>query len=79
MKTYRFRTLRKLNNRSYDPAVSKLFKEAQLQKITLKEISIKAGLNKGALTHWRFRIIPNIINLRAALNVVGLDLKVIKI
>lgn len=66
----------KLAVTSADPLVQRLFLEMAEQQIGVVKMGEKSGLNKNTLKDWRTRSVPRVNDLRAAFNVLGLDLVV---
>jgi hypothetical protein len=60
------------------PLVRKLFEEMNAQQTTISEVVDRAGLRRGTVSDWRYRREPTVSNLVAALNVLDLDLKIVK-
>lgn len=60
------------------PLVQELFREMYVQQIGVVELANRAGVNKNTLKDWRTRTTPNIKDLIACFNVLGLDLVIRK-
>lgn len=59
------------------PLVKELIIEANRAGVTLCEMEEKAGLGSGTISEWRRRRSPGLCSVIAALNVLGLDLKIV--
>ncbi len=57
-------------------AVQHLFAEMNAQRCTDGTMATRSGINAWTLSAWRHRTKPNVDNLEAALNVLGLELVV---
>lgn len=58
------------------PVVQTLFNEMNRQRTTINEVAERAGLSTAGVSDWRYRKMPTVANLAAALNVIGLELTV---
>lgn len=56
------------------PVVKKLFEEANEQMTTITEIAGRASINRGTISDWRYRAMPTVDLLEAALNALDLEL-----
>jgi hypothetical protein len=56
------------------PAVRKLFAEMNRQRTTIDEVAERSGLSTAGISEWRYRRMPKIDTLEAALNVLGFEL-----
>jgi hypothetical protein len=61
------------------PFVRMLMVEANKRKLFLHELCEQAGISKSTADNWRYATTPHMGALIAALNVVGLDLAVVRI
>lgn len=66
--------VRKLKIGRAHPLVVLLFAKMHEQNMQLTTMSDKSGNSLNALTDWRYRTTPNVANLDASLNVVGMKL-----
>jgi len=57
--------------------VKRLYEEMVARKITLEEASLDAGLSSGMIWRWGQSTNPQIHNIEAALNAVGLELRIV--
>lgn len=57
------------------PLVRRLFEEMRRQRVSPRDVAIRAGLGTSSVFNWR-RHTPTLANLEAALNVLGLRLLV---
>lgn len=57
------------------PLVKLLFVEMNKQSVSIPVLSKKAGLGDETLVNWRVRYAPQVPNLEAAFNALGLTLK----
>lgn len=72
MRLYRLkRALAVVNN---DQVVKFLFTEMHFQRIGIRDMSEKAGVNYNTLKDWRLRTNPRIKDMNACLNVLGYEL-----
>jgi len=60
------------------PLVRQLFREMNEQCTTIREVAERARFRAGTISDWRYRRDPTLSNFVAALNVIGLDLKVVE-
>lgn len=60
-----------------DPLVRRLFLEMNAQRCSAQLLAERAGVNRNVIKDWRTRTVPNVRNLQAALNVLGLELKIV--
>ena len=60
------------------PAVQRLIREANEQMTTLTEIAERAGIRRCSLNQWGKKTHPRVDDLEAALNVLGLETKVVR-
>lgn len=58
------------------PMVVLLFTEMNRQMTTIEEVSARSGVNYATIKGWRYRYVPNITNLDACFNAIGLRLTV---
>jgi len=65
--------------KSCDPTVAILFAAAHDQRISTADLAERSGINRNTLKDWRIRTTPRIADLRAVLNVLGLDIHIIKL
>ena len=56
------------------PLVRRLFEEMNKQQIGVLDMADRSGVNKNTLGGWKKRAIPNLINIDACYNVLGLRL-----
>jgi hypothetical protein len=56
--------------------VRRLFEEMNEQRICMMDVSERAGLNKNTMENWRRRTSPTLLNIEAALNVLGYELTI---
>lgn len=56
------------------PLVRRLIQECNAQRTTLTEIAQRSGVGRQTISLWRYRAAPNLDNLIACFNVLGLDL-----
>ena len=61
------------------PLVRALYDEMNRQQIGVLDLSERAGVNPNTLKDWRTRTVPNVANLNACLNVLGLELTIRKV
>jgi hypothetical protein len=61
------------------PLIVEFIDEANAQLTTLQEISERAGVSRVAISDWRNNRNPSIVTFNAALNVLGLELRICKI
>jgi hypothetical protein len=61
---------------SLHPVVKRLFVEMNEQQCTDKLMAKRSGVNNWTISAWRHRTIPNVRNIEACLNVLGLELYV---
>jgi len=59
------------------PIVRRVYVEANRQRATLTEIAERAGLDRHQISRWGHTIDPRLSDLVAALNVLGLSVKVV--
>ena len=59
------------------PLVTRLFAEIAKAGLTEAATARKAGLNRRSVNNWRGHCNPNLPNFIAALNAIGLDLKIV--
>ena len=59
------------------PLVARLFAEIAKAGLTEAAAARKAGLNRRSVNNWRGHCNPNLPNFIAALNAIGLDLKIV--
>lgn len=64
----------KIGNGNAHPIVVMLFDTMSEQEMKLATMAAMSGNSINALTDWRYRTTPNIANLDASLNVVGMKL-----
>ena len=60
------------------PLVRRLFTEMNQQQIGILDMAERAGVNKNTLGDWKNRAVPNIANIDACYNVLGLRLGIEK-
>lgn len=60
-----------------DPAIKRLFAEMAAQRVAQGDVAQRAGLGVHTMSEWKKRRSAKLANVRAALNVLGLDLKVV--
>lgn len=58
------------------PLVRILFQEMMEQQVGMFDVADRAGINRVTVSSWRYRQSPTVTTLEAALNVMGLELKV---
>jgi len=58
------------------PLVSRMFEEMNRQQIGMLDLAERSGVNKNTIKDWKTRSIPQVHNLAACMNVLGLDLTV---
>lgn len=58
------------------PLVRKLFVEMNHQQLGMLDLSERSGVNKNTIKDWKKRSIPQVHNLAACFNVLGLTLTV---
>lgn len=56
------------------PLVRQLFETANDHRLCLIDLAERSGVNPNTLKDWRTRTVPNVANLQAAGNVLGLEL-----
>ena len=56
------------------PLVRRLFDEMNHQCIGVLDLADRSGLNKNTISDWRYHTIPNVANLEACYNVLGMTL-----
>lgn len=65
------------------PSVNSLIKEffalAWKHRTSLLDIEERAGIGASTITHWKTSRKPHLENFRAALNVIGYDLKIVRL
>lgn len=61
------------------PVVRGLFVEMNAQRATLADIGSRAGIGKDTIRFWRFRAMPRVDLLDAALNTLDLELAIVPI
>lgn len=61
-----------------NPLVAHLFKVMWVEKTTQREVAERVGISQGSLSHWKDRNDPSLSNFQAALNAIGLDLKIVE-
>lgn len=59
------------------PLTDRFFAEAMAKQVHVSRIESRAGLALGTVRHWKDGKTPRIDTLVAALNVIGLDLKIV--
>ena len=60
------------------PFVRRMFEEMNKQTVLLYELSERAGVTRQAISQWRYSRTPHMTGLVACLNVLGLDLSVVR-
>ncbi len=66
---------RKRTSRAVDPLVKALLAELDQRGMAITALSLRAGLGKGTIPAWvQGKRVPNVGNMRAALDAVGLSL-----
>ncbi len=60
------------------PLVRQLFREMNAQCTTIREVAERATFRAGTISDWRYCREPTLCNFVAALNVLGLDLKIVE-
>lgn len=58
------------------PLVRRLFREMNRQDATINEVAGRAGVNDSTMRHWLRRSNPNLVQIEACFNAIGLTLKV---
>lgn len=58
-----------------NPIVRTLFEQMNREQLGVLDMSERSGINKNTIKEWRSRSLPNIANLEACYNVLGLTLK----
>lgn len=58
------------------PLIKKLFEEANAQQTTMTEIGERANIRRKTMSDWRYRRLPRVDLLEAALNTLDLELVV---
>ena len=61
------------------PLVRRMFEEMAHQQIGILDMAERSGVNANTLKDWRTRTVPNVANLSACLNVLGLELTIRKV
>lgn len=56
------------------PLVRRMFEEMNHQQIGMLDLAERSGVNKNTIRDWKNRSVPNVHNLAACLNVLGLEL-----
>ena len=56
------------------PLVRALFAEMHKQQVTMIEMAERSGVSRETLESWRSKRVPDLVNLEACLNVLGLHL-----
>lgn len=59
------------------PLVRQFFRELNEQKTTIREVAERASFRCGTISDWRYRREPTLSNFVAALNTIGLDLRIV--
>lgn len=72
MKTFRLK--KPFSCRSTNPIVKFICKEAFDQRVTMYDLSRRAGISKDTIRHWRYKSTPNLKDAEAVLNVLGYEL-----
>ena len=60
------------------PFVRALYREMLAQHAGVMEVSRRSGVCKDTLSRWRYSNTPDLENIQAALNAVGLELRVVR-
>lgn len=61
-----------------DPLVHKFFRLLNSQHTQLAEVVKRSGVGYGTIAQWSTKFNPSITNFRAALNVIGYDLAIVR-
>ena len=72
MRLYRLKSPRPVTNN--DQIVKFLFSEMHFQRLGIKDMAEKTGINYNTLKDWRLRTNPRIKDMQACLNVLGYEL-----
>lgn len=56
------------------PFVRRIFKETLSQQVLLKDLAKRSGIHISVLREWKRRNKPKLLDVEAALNVLGLEL-----
>lgn len=65
--------------RGSNPLVRHLITELNKRELTWAEAEAKAGVAVGTIRAWKSRSMPRLDNFTAALNAIGLDLKIVRL
>lgn len=60
------------------PLVRRLYEEMNRQQLGLLDLAERSGVNKNTIKDWKDRSVPQVQNLAACFNVLGLELTVKK-
>ena len=60
------------------PLVRRLFEIMAEEGVSMRAVSVRAGLNRSAIAQWKRTHMPKVDSLEAALNVVGYKLKIVR-
>lgn len=60
------------------PLVRRLFKEMNYQRIGMRDLADRTGVNVNTIKDWKDRSVPHVHNLVACLNAVGVDLRAVR-
>lgn len=58
------------------PVVRRLFEEMNQRRMTMKEVASKSGVPVPTISQWRRLHNPHLVNIEAALNTVGLRIRI---
>lgn len=56
------------------PLVRRLFEEMATQRICIRDVADRSGVNRNTIQDWRTRTMPRIADLDACFNVLGMQL-----
>lgn len=58
------------------PIIKLLYETLEKRGMSYSDLSKKSGINLSTVSNWKYKSNPTLLNLEAALNAVGYDLKV---
>ncbi len=77
-KTGYFKTLNTTKDRYTDPAIKEVFSLAAKQKVSMRDLAARTGFALATIVAWRHGQRAGIANVRAALQALGYDLKIVE-
>ena len=73
---YRWRGRLPVNEKAH-PLVREMVRHMNKQKTLTREVAERSGVRPETIVGWRYRKVPNLVNLIAALNTLDLDLQIV--